>query len=164
MKVQAIITAFLIMGVSSAALGATATGTLNVNSNVAARASLVISSTTINFPDADPSSVSSIPATENGVSVIASVRTASNGVASLQVLASNDLTSGSDIIDISNVTWTATGTGFTGGTMNKTTAQGAGSWTGSGQRNGSFSYFLANSWDYSTGSYTTTLTYTLTAP
>jgi hypothetical protein len=45
-----------------------------------------------------------------------------------------------------------------------TTPQSAGSWTGSGQQNGTFSYFLANSWNYAAGNYTQTVVYTLTAP
>jgi hypothetical protein len=164
MKVRALVTAFLLMGVSSAALAATDGKTLTVNSTVSARASLVIATTTVNFPDADPSSVASIEATEGPVTVTASVRTGSSGSATLQVQANGDLVSGSDTIDISNVTWTASGTGFSSGIMNKSVSQPAGSWTGSGQRTGTFNYFLANSWNYATGSYTTTLTYTLTAP
>jgi hypothetical protein len=62
------------------------------------------------------------------------------------------------------MTWTATGTGYLPGTMNRTTAQTAGSWTGSGQRIGTFSYLLANSWSYTVGNYSTTINYTLTAP
>ena len=92
------------------------------------------------------------------------MKTGSASTATLTVLAAGDLTSGTDTIAISNVTWTATGAGFVAGTMNKTTAQSAGSWTGSGNRSGTFSYFLANSWSYPTGSYTATTTYTLTAP
>jgi hypothetical protein len=62
------------------------------------------------------------------------------------------------------MTWTATGTGYVSGTMNRTTAQTAGSWTASGQRIGTFSYFLVNSWSYIVGSYSTSIGYTLTAP
>jgi hypothetical protein len=82
----------------------------------------------------------------------------------LTCLAEGDLTAGANTIAISNVTWTATGTGFVAGTMNKTTAQSAGSWTGPGARSGTFSFSLANSWSYDTGSYTAAITYTLTAP
>ena len=50
------------------------------------------------------------------------------------------------------------------GTMNKTTAQSAGSWTGSGNNAGTFTYALVNSWSYATGTYAATATYTLSAP
>ena len=72
--------------------------------------------------------------------------------------------SGSNTIAISNVTWTATGTGFRAGTMSRTTSQLVGRWTGSGTRTGTLSFFLANSWSYATGNYTQRVTFTLTAP
>lgn len=137
---------------------------LTVNAAVSARASLTLGQSSINFPDADPDATPSIAATENAVSVTAKVRTGSNSAATLTHLAGGDLTSGSDTILISNVTWTASGAGYQAGTMNRSTAQTAGSWTGSGNRNGSFSYFLANSWSYATGTYAASSTYTLTTP
>jgi hypothetical protein len=137
---------------------------LTVNATVSARASLSLGQSAINFPDADPDGTPSIPATENAVSVTAKVRTGSSSTASLTHLAAGDLVSGTDTILIGNVTWTASGTGFQAGTMNRVTAQTAASWTGSGNRTGSFSYFLANSWSYATGSYIASSTYTLTAP
>ena len=146
------------------ALAANDTKNLTVNATVNARATLTLGQTAINFPDADPDVTASIPAAENAVSVTAKVRTGSSSTATLTHLAAGDLVSGSDTILIGNVTWTASGTGFQPGTMNKTTAQTAGSWTGSGNRTGSFSYFLANSWSYATGNYTASTTYTLTAP
>jgi hypothetical protein len=48
--------------------------------------------------------------------------------------------------------------------MSKATAQSVASWTGPGNREGTVSFALANSWDYKTGSYTVGATYTLTAP
>jgi hypothetical protein len=138
--------------------------TLTVNAAVNARASLTLTPSAINFPDQDPDNPALIAATENAVTVTAKVRTGSASLATLSHVTADDLKSGSDTILISNVTWTASGTGFIAGTMNKTLAQPAGSWTGSGNRSGSFSYFLANSWSYATGSYTVSSTYTLTAP
>jgi hypothetical protein len=48
--------------------------------------------------------------------------------------------------------------------MSRTTAQAVGSWISSGSRTGTQSYTLANAWTYATGTYSTTLTYTLSAP
>jgi hypothetical protein len=146
------------------AFAVTATQNLTVNATVSARATLSIGQSSIHFPDADPDATPSIAATENAVSVTAKVRTGSSSTATLTHLAAGDLVSGSDNIAISNVTWTASGAGYVAGTMNKTTAQTAASWTGSGNRGGSFSYFLTNSWSYATGSYSASSTYTLTAP
>jgi hypothetical protein len=146
------------------AFAASDTKNLTVNAAVSARATLSIGQSSIHFPDADPDGTPSIGATENAVSVTAKVRTGSGSTATLTHLAADDLKSGSDTILIGNVTWTASGAGFIAGTMNKATAQTAASWTGSGNRSGSFSYFLANSWSYATGTYTASSTYTLTAP
>ncbi|HWP34106.1 MAG TPA: hypothetical protein VNM66_00775 [Thermodesulfobacteriota bacterium] len=149
----------------AAAPAATATQNLTIGATVAARATLTLGATAINFPDADPDAVPSIPATENPVSVTARVRTASTNTPTLTVLASGDLTSGTDTIPISNVSWTAGGAPFINGTMSATTAQSAASFpAGSGQYSSSFSYFLVNSWSYNVGSYTASVTYTLTAP
>ena len=91
-------------------------------------------------------------------------RTSTAGAVTLTVVAGDDLKSGTDAISIDNLTWTATGTGFSDGTMNKTTPQSVGSWTGSGTRTGTVTYKLANSLNYATGNYSATLTYTLTSP
>jgi hypothetical protein len=140
------------------------TDPLTVNMAVNARANLTLGVSTINFPDANPDSSPSIAATENPVSVTAKVRTGASSTATLTHLAGGDLTSGGNAIAISNVTWTATGTGYVSGTMNRTTPQTAGSWTGSGNYGGTFSFFIVNSWSYVVGNYTVSTTYTLTAP
>jgi len=62
------------------------------------------------------------------------------------------------------VTWTAGGAGYGAGTMNNSTAQSVGSFTGSGSNVGTMSFFLANSWAYEIGNYTQTVDYTLTTP
>jgi hypothetical protein len=126
--------------------------------------SLALGTNVINFANADPDAMPSIPATENPVTVTVKAKTGSLSSVTLTVLAAGDLISGSDTIPIGNVTWTASGSGFAGGTMNKTTPQSAGSWTGPGARTGSFSYALVNSWSYATGTYSAAVTYTLTAP
>lgn len=137
---------------------------LTVNMGVLARAKLTLGVSTINFPDADPDTTPSIPATENPVSVTAKVRTGVSSTATLTHLAGGDLTSGSSTIAISNVTWTASGTGYVAGMMNKTTPQTVGGWTGSGVYIGNLSYSIVNSWSYVIGNYTVSTTYTLTAP
>jgi hypothetical protein len=137
---------------------------LTINATVSARAELTLSPATISFPDASPTVSPTIPANST-VSVTANVRTGATSTPTLTVLANGDLTSGGSTIGINNISWTASGAPFIAGTMNKTTAQSAATFNqGSGSRNGTYSYTLANSWDYATGSYTQTATYTLTAP
>lgn len=145
-------------------LAATATQDVTFNAAATSKAKLTLSSSTINFPAADPDEISSIPASENAVSVTVKARTGSSSDVTLTVLAANDLVSVSNIIAISNVTWTATGTGFVAGTMDKTTGQSTGAWTGPGEYGGTISYFLANSWDYASATYAADATYTLTSP
>jgi len=154
--------AFLMVPV--AAMAATDSQVLTINATVAARAKLVLAPTTINFPDADPDLVPSIAANENSVNVLANVRTTALGVSTLTCLANGDLDSGTDQIAITNVSWTAGGAGYVAGTMSNAVAQSVGSWAGSGANVGTLDYSLANSWAYATGSYTQTVTYTLTSP
>ena len=144
---------------------ATTTAALTIGATVSSTAKLTLGVASIAFPNADPDTTPSIASTQNPVSVTASAKTTTSGAVTLTVVTGGDLTdAGTDTIAASNVTWGITGAGFVGGTMNKTTAQSAGSWTGSGSRPGTFSYNLANSWSYPTGSYAATATYTLTAP
>ena len=167
MKISKILLAVCVLSLLAAgtvAAAPTDTKTLTINFAPAARATLTLGQSSITFPDKSPDSDPIVYDNEGAVSVLASVRTGSSSTPSLTVICT-DLTSGSDTIPISNVSWTASGdAGFVAGTMNKTTAQTAGSWTGSGSRNGSFTYALMNSWNWATGSYSATATYTLTAP
>ena len=137
---------------------------VNINAPLASSALLTITPSSINFPNADPDTVPSIPASENPVTVTANAQISKNQTATLTAIALGDLVSGSNTIPIGNVTWAASGSGFRAGTMSKTTSQLAGSWTKSGNYSGTFSFFLHNSWSYATGNYTQTVTYTLTAP
>jgi hypothetical protein len=137
---------------------------VNIQAPLASSASLIISPTSINFPNADPDTVSLIPATGNPVTVEALAQVSGNRTVTLTVLAHSDLVSGNSVIPISNVTWTAAGPGYVSGTMSKTAPQTAGSWQRSGDRRGTFSFFLQNSWSYATGNYVSNVTYTLSAP
>jgi len=161
---------WLVVGVALVLLAASLPGwgaqdqkTLTINATVAAKATLTLGVAAINFPDADPDSVPSIDANENPVDVSVKAHTGSASPVSLSVQANGDLQSGGDTIAITNVSWTATGAGYVPGAMD-TVAVPAGSWTGSGKYDGTFSYVLANSWDYAVGNYTQTVVYTLTAP
>ena len=138
------------------------TAQVNVSVTVAARALLTLDTNAINFADADPDSVPVL--TAPAINIAVRTRTPAGGAVSLTVQATGDLSAGlGATIPINQLTWTATGTGYVGGTS-ATTAQGVGAWTGSGNRAGTQTYSLPNSWDYVTGTYTTTLNYTLAVP
>ena len=152
---------FTVLILSAGGAEAQTTQVLTINASVLSRAELTLSPTTINFPDASPTTTPSIPA-DSTVAVTARVRT--TGTPTLRVLANGDLTSGPDTIGADQVTWTA-GAPFIAGTMNIVTPQDAATFVpGSGQYTGTYTFSLANSWSYAVGSYTTTATYTLTAP
>ncbi|MEW6657605.1 MAG: hypothetical protein AB1424_02985 [Thermodesulfobacteriota bacterium] len=152
------------LGLATAARAFSTDTTVDINANIGSSAQLIITPSAINFRDADPDTMPSIPANENPVTVMASAQTTGNKTVTLTVIAYGDLVSGNDRILIDNVTWTATGSGFSGGTMSKITPQTAGRWRRSGTRTGTFSFFLKNSWSYATGNYSQTVTYTLTSP
>lgn len=120
---------------------------------------LTFDAATIRFPAMDPAFTPSIAALENPIPI--SVRsTGGGGNWILTVIAAGDLVSGSSRIPISHLSWTATGAAFQGGTMSSTRPQTAGSGgPGPGTYNGTLRFLLQNSWDYTTGNYAQTITF-----
>lgn len=162
--------ALILIG-AGAAWGANSTANVTLSATVASTAKLTLATTSITFPDADPDTVTNIPANEKNIVVTAKVKTPSSAnSATLKVLAADDLKSGpTDVISITNVTSTATnttGSFFTPGPVIwSKTGEGATVGQGnSGSYAATFNWFLANSWTYPVGSYTATAIYTLTAP
>ena len=140
----------------------TSTATLSANIGTVAR--LTLSTASVSFPDADPDVTPQIPASGGPVLVTAKARATPGAQVLLTIQASRNLRSGLDTVNASNVTWTATGAGFVAGTLSRPTAVPAGSWTGSGIRSGAITFYFRNRWSYATGIYSTTMTFTLTAP
>lgn len=136
--------------------------TLSVN--LGSVAALALSSNSLAFPDADPDAVPEVPAAGGPLLITAKARAGRNAGVTLTVVASDDLRSGINTIPAGALTWTASGAGFVAGTMSRTTPQLVGAWTGSGVRNGTQAYRFRNLWTYASGTYTLTLTYTLSAP
>ena len=119
----------------------------------------------ITFPSSDPDTVPLVSAPP--VQVTYRVRQNNNAPWTLTVLADGDLLSGPPSVDISNVSWVATpAPPFQNGTLSKTVAQRVASGTGNVNptTTGSITFRLANSWTYSTGTYTQTVLFTLSAP
>jgi hypothetical protein len=145
-------------------LAANANQTLNLSAQVNSRAKIVLNVGAINFIDFSSDNWDSIPANENPVAITAKAKTGRNSTVTLTFLASDDLRSGHHTIFISNVTWMATGAGFQNGTMSKTSAQTVGSWTGPGGYAGTLSFFLDTHVPQAADTYTSSGTFTLTAP
>jgi hypothetical protein len=171
-KVLRLIPVAIIAGLFAVATGsaqaATDTQTQTITCTISATATLVLGSSTVTFPNANPSTTPSVLQTESGASldVTANARTSTNGAVTLTSETGGDLVDGgTDVIPITAVTWAGTGTGYNAtGTLSKSSQQAVGSWTGPGTYAGTVNYSLANSWNYATGTYTATITYTLTAP
>jgi hypothetical protein len=126
---------------------------------------IALSPAVITFPSSDPDTVPLVSAAP--LQITYRVRGNGNSTWSLTVLAADDLISGASRVDISNVTWVATpAPPFQNGTLSKTVAQRVASGTGNINPDsiGSITFRLANSWTYSTGSYSQTLLFTLSTP
>jgi len=131
----------------------------------AQRLTLTLTPRIVSFPSSDPDIIPLVIAAP--VQVSYRVLQNNNAPWSLTVLAGGDLVSGPATVDISNISWVATpAPPFQNGTLSKTVAQRAAS--GNGNVNpasiGSVTFRLANSWNYSVGTYTQTVIFTLSAP
>jgi hypothetical protein len=155
----AVAAALVLSGVPAAAQS---TADLTVSAAVNARASLTLSDAGVAFADADPDVTANITGAPV-LTVTAKSRTSNGNAVTLTVQAATALTSGGgDTIAASNVTWAATGD-LSAGTLD-TAAVTIGNWSNSGSRSGNMTFSLVNSWAYATGNYSTTVTYTLSAP
>ena len=127
---------------------------------------LALSPRVITFPSSDPDAQPVVDAAP--VTVTYRIRQNVASPWSLTVLAGGDLISGPSKVDISNVSWVATpAPPFQNGTLSKTIAQRVASGTGNvpnPNTTGLITFRLANSWTYSTGTYTQTVLFTLSAP
>ncbi len=151
------------VGLAQPAIDNASTVTINVNVNSHARLTLdgnQGAAIVVTFNDADPEATPTLTAAP--IAVSARGRTSSGSTITLTVEANQVLTSGTDTIALSNITWGANGNLLAGAL--DTAPVTICSWVGSGTRGGNHTYVLANSWSYATGSYTTTVTYTLTVP
>ena len=127
---------------------------------------LTLSPRVITFPSSDPDALPVVDAPP--VTVTYRVRQNNAAPWSLTVLAGGDLISGPSKVDISSVTWVATpAPPFQNGTLSKTVAQRVASGTGNvanPNTTGLITFRFVNSWTYSTGTYTQTVLFTLSAP
>jgi len=130
----------------------------------AQKLALTVTPSTITFASADPDTTPTI----DSAPIAITVRVQQNTQPwQLTVQASGDLLSGTDTIDATQVTWTASPTPpFQNGTLSKSVAVRMASGTGNVNpaSSGSVVFRLANSWNYTAGLYSQTLVFTLSAP
>jgi hypothetical protein len=147
-----------------AARAAAQASTATLSADVGGLAKLNLSSTSVSFPDAEPDAVPQIPTSGGAILITAKSRALPGMQVVLTLQAADDLRSGVNVISASNISWTATGAGFTAGTLSKVSPVTLAIWTGSGVRAGSQQLYFRNLWTHPTGTYTVSLLYTLSAP
>ncbi len=117
----------------------------------------------VTFPDADPDAVPIMgPQTVTlGVQVLGPV-----GVPwTLTFIANSDLQSGTNMIPISNVSWTVRpNPPFRDGALSTVTPIVLATGVSHSRLVGTFNFYMPNSWNYVPGNYTATATFTLAAP
>lgn len=124
---------------------------------------LQVQPTTITVPSNDPDTVPVIAAAPIRVSYAA--QGSPNNPWTITVRAGGDLISGASTIPISNVSWQATPSPpFRNGTLS-TVAQTLATGTGLiNVQRGDVTFRFVNSWDYTVGTYSQTITFTLSSP
>jgi len=129
------------------------------------RVTLRVNPTSITFPTADPDVAPVV--TAPALDIRYQVRNNGGQGWRITVLASGDLNAGVSVIDIGNISWTATPTPpFQAGTLSKTLEQTVASGFGNVQQPqmGTLLLQLNNLWSYSIGVYTQNIVFTLSAP
>ena len=117
----------------------------------------------VTFPDADPDAVPVMgpQVVTLGVEVLGIVGTPWT----LTFIANSDLQSGSNVIPISNVSWTVTpNPPFRDGQLSTITPIVLATGISHSRFLATFNFFMANSWNYVPGNYAATATFTLAAP
>jgi hypothetical protein len=153
-----------LVAVVSASPAAAQTVTATFSANVGGIAKFSLSSNTVTFPDADPDTVPQVPASSGPLTITVKTRATPGSTVRLTILATDSLRSGVNTIPATALSWTTTGAGYVGGTVNSFAAQTLGSWIDSGINVGTQNYRFQNSWTYVPGTYNVVLMYTLTAP
>lgn len=116
----------------------------------------------VSFPDEDPDFVPEIG--PDRVFMMVQVRTATGSPWNLSILGT-DLTDGPAVIPIGNVRWTGTpAPQVVDGTMSGTIAQPLANGTSRETVLVRLDFYLANSWDYPVGNYTSNSVVTLASP
>lgn len=146
----------------------TITGNLPVMTQMVANCTLTLSSSSIAFPDEDPTTMPVITAVPGLLSYTTKCTGSAGLAVTLTVLANGHLQSGSNIININNLSFqkasggTCPGT-TSGGTLSTTVAQSVLATTGNINCTDKLVFNLVNSYSYAVGNYSAVLTFTLTA-
>ena len=150
-----------LVALAAATASAQVTQTLTINAAVNARATITLSVGSVDFADADPDVSPTINAS-GAVTVTAKSRTSQGNAVTLTIEAPDLTEVGGGTIAASQISWAANGD-LSGCTLSNAAVSLVSS-TNSGQRTGDMTFVLVNDWAYAVGAYSTTVTYTLSAP
>jgi len=134
-------------------------------SAAAQRVNLQVNPNSITFPTADPDVAPVVQA--QPLIIRYQIRNNDTGGWRLTVLAAGDLIAGPSVIDIGNISWTASPTPpFQAGTLSQTVEQTVASGFGNVQQpqTGTLTFQLSNLWTYAVGVYSQSILFTLSAP
>jgi hypothetical protein len=124
---------------------------------------LLVQPSTISFPSSDPDTVPVIAAAPIRVSYIAQGSRANPWTITIRADGPS-LVSGASTIPVSNISWTSTpNPPFRNGTLS-TVAQILATGSGINVDRGDVTFRFTNSWNYTVGTYTQTITFTLSSP
>ncbi len=126
---------------------------------------LSISPSSLSFASADPDTVPTLSASP--LTLAYTVFLSGGAEWRITVQASDDFRNGSSVIPASAVTWIATpAPPFRAGTLSRTVAQTMARGNGDVllQSSGTATFSLPNSWSYDVGTYSTTITFTISCP
>ena len=115
----------------------------------------MISSTSVSFTRVNPDVERLIPQNEAPVEIVVKATPGRRERVNLRIQAEGDLIDQSTgyQIDVSNISWTASGQGFRDGTLSKFRGKELGRWNNSGVWTGSVTFYLLNRMDYAPGTY-----------
>lgn len=130
----------------------------NAENACAQQLSVTVTPSSFSYPSADPDTTPVVTAPPLSLAI----RVTGNRPWTLTMQAT-DLTSGTHTIPASSVTWTATPPLIASGTLN-TIGQTLASGNGNQNSTSSITYSLQNLWTYTTGTYTHTITFTISSP
>jgi hypothetical protein len=117
----------------------------------------------VSFPDQSPDIVPMIG--PRNITVLVDARATPGTPWVLTMIADSDLTSGTDVIPIGNVSWTASPSPpFRGGTLSTVVPAVLGNGVSHFTSSATLGFYLQNSWAYVPGTYTATATVTLSSP
>ncbi|MBW2040251.1 MAG: hypothetical protein JRI46_11815 [Deltaproteobacteria bacterium] len=118
---------------------------------------------TVTFTVDDLPGTGAVAQNEAAIYVRAAGFVGSGSTMTLSSDSSSALTNGTDKIPFDEISWAATGD-FAGGAFDNGAAQKLDQFTGSGNRTGTYTFSYDNDTYYPTGTYTGTVTYTLSSP